>query len=232
MSDGVRSDGQLQLLVERIERIGEEIAGLQDDRKDIYAEAKVAGYDPAVIRAVIARRRMPPDQRAEADALIETYEAALAGAAPDPAVPPDAAARELAVAVLAEQFSGMDDPVQADLLVEHVAVLLDIRAEIADLRRQEQARRKLAVAEGFLAKPMMALVQWLEKCAKHGVDAMRGGEAVFHLYRGTVEGREGGPAPSISGDPKLQAAFGAGGKGAAGKALANTLAWLETGMGN
>lgn len=229
-------DGRLLLLVERIERISDEIKGLQDDRKDVYSEAKAVGYDLPTLRTVIARRAMEPNARSEADMLVETYEAALEGA-PDPAVDPDTAAREMAQAVLAEQIEGISDPQQAALLVEHVTVLLDIRAEISGLRAQESHRKTLAKGEGFLPKQLSAVVRWLEKCAKHGRDTMRAGEATFHLYRGTIEARGGnfsgalGAAP-VSTDPKLQETFGKAGTAAQRKKLDTTLAWLETGLGD
>ena len=47
-------DDRLRTFVERIERISAEIAGLQEDRRDVYAEAKAVGYDAAVLRMVVA----------------------------------------------------------------------------------------------------------------------------------------------------------------------------------
>lgn len=73
------SDDRLRLLVERIERISEDIAGLQQDRRDIYAEAKATGYHVPTLRKVVARRKLDPSAREEADALLDTYEAALLG---------------------------------------------------------------------------------------------------------------------------------------------------------
>ena len=219
------TDDRLRLYVERIERVSEEIAGLQQDRKDIYAEAKAVGYCPATLRKVIARRGMDPADRAEADMLVETYEAALGGTGPDPAVDPDQASREMALAILAEQIEGIADPVQAAKLAEHVTVLLDIRAEVAELRRMEAARKALAATEGFDKPALTRVVRWIEKCAKHGADAMRAGEAVFQMYRGTVEGRGIAPSEPVTKDPKLQGAFGAKG----GKPAANRLAWFDAG---
>jgi uncharacterized protein (UPF0335 family) len=197
------SDDRLRLFVERIERISAEIAGLQEDRRDVYAEAKAVGYDAAVLRMVIARRAAPPDVRAEADAMVAAYEAALGGGAPDPAVDPETASRELAIAILADQIEGISEPDRAALLVDHVRVLLDLRAEIAGLRDMEKGRKALAEAEGFDKAGLTRVVRWIEQVMKHGSDAMRAGEAVFQLYRGTVEGRGLSGAP-ITNDPKLQ----------------------------
>lgn len=198
---------ELRLLVERIERIGEEIAGLQEDRRDVYAEAKARGFSPSIIRKVIARRAMKPEDRQMVDAELETYEAALGGGDVADAMArlrPDAQA--LAVAMLAEQIAGIDDPATAEALIGHIAFLLELRAEIAVLRGQESDRKKLAKAEGFDAKQLALAVRWYEKCAKHGEDAMRAGEATFGLYRSTYDAHDGEAGP-VTADPLLAAKF-------------------------
>lgn len=220
------TDDRLRLFVERIERISAEIEALQQDRKDIYLEAKAVGYDPRVIRMVIARRAVAPDLRAEVDALVEAYEAAIGGTAPDPAVDPDTASRELAIAILADQVEGITDQTRAEALVDHVRVVLDIRAEIAGLRDMEKGRKALAEAEGFDKPGLTRVVRWIEQVMKHGPDAMRAGEAVFQLYRGTVESRGlGAPAP-VTGDPKLLRLTKSG---PAPRPAANRLAWFDAG---
>ena len=74
------SDTRLKSLIERIERLIEERQGISGDIRDIFTEAKSAGYVPKAMRKVIARRAMNAADLAEEDALIEAYEAA-AGAA-------------------------------------------------------------------------------------------------------------------------------------------------------
>lgn len=71
------TDDRLRLLIERIERLNEEKKGIQDDIKDVYAEAKAVGYDTKILRAVIRLRAMKPDDRAEYQALLDTYLTAL-----------------------------------------------------------------------------------------------------------------------------------------------------------
>jgi uncharacterized protein (UPF0335 family) len=71
------TDDRLRLLIERIERLTEEKKGIQDDIKDVYAEAKAVGYDTKILRAVIRLRAMKPDDRAEYQAILDTYLAAL-----------------------------------------------------------------------------------------------------------------------------------------------------------
>lgn len=70
-------DGQLRSFVERIELIEKEIKEWQDDKKDVYAEAKSAGFDPAIIRLVVKDRAADPNDLSEREALLETYKRAI-----------------------------------------------------------------------------------------------------------------------------------------------------------
>ena len=76
MSDAIAAE-QLRLLIERIERLEEEKRGLSDDIKDVYAESKANGYDVKTMRAIVRLRKMEKHHRDEAEALLETYKAAL-----------------------------------------------------------------------------------------------------------------------------------------------------------
>ena len=71
------ADDRLRLLIERIERLEEEKKGIGDDIKDVYGEAKAVGYDARIMRQIVRLRKMKPDDRAEMDAILETYMAAL-----------------------------------------------------------------------------------------------------------------------------------------------------------
>ncbi|MBD99749.1 MAG: DUF2312 domain-containing protein [Verrucomicrobia bacterium] len=71
------TDDRLRLLIERVERLEEEKKGIGDDIRDVYAEAKAVGYDTKIMRQVVKLRKMRPDDRAEQDAILETYRAAL-----------------------------------------------------------------------------------------------------------------------------------------------------------
>jgi uncharacterized protein (UPF0335 family) len=76
MSDTVAAE-QLRLFIERIERLEEEKKGMSDDIRDVYNEAKSQGYDTKTMRSIIRLRRMEKHARDEAEALLETYKAAL-----------------------------------------------------------------------------------------------------------------------------------------------------------
>ena len=76
MSDNVAAE-QLRLFIERIERLEEEKKGMADDIRDVYAEAKSQGYDSKTMRAIVRLRKMEKAAREEAEALLDTYKAAL-----------------------------------------------------------------------------------------------------------------------------------------------------------
>ena len=68
---------QLKAIVERIEHLEEEKKAISDDIRDVYAEAKGNGYDVTALRAVIRLRKQDKDERAEQEAILETYLHAL-----------------------------------------------------------------------------------------------------------------------------------------------------------
>lgn len=67
----------LRQFIERIERLDEEIREMNADKRDVYAEAKGSGFDPKVMRQVIAIRRQDADTRAEHEAILDLYLNAL-----------------------------------------------------------------------------------------------------------------------------------------------------------
>jgi len=68
---------RLRSLVERIERLEEERRALSCDIKDIYAEAKSAGFDPRVLRQLISIRRREAAEVEEQKTLLDLYRRAL-----------------------------------------------------------------------------------------------------------------------------------------------------------
>ncbi|WP_284945827.1 DUF2312 domain-containing protein [Acidisoma cladoniae] len=81
-TDDVASQGniaadRLRSLIERIERLEEERKALGSDIKDIYAEAKSAGFDVAVLRQLIRIRKQEPADVEEQETLLDVYRRAL-----------------------------------------------------------------------------------------------------------------------------------------------------------
>lgn len=68
---------QLLQFVERIERIENDITSLKDDEKEIYSEAKSAGYDIKALRQIIKIRKVDPDKLEQEEAIVENYKNAL-----------------------------------------------------------------------------------------------------------------------------------------------------------
>ncbi len=74
---GALDNAQLKSIIERIEKLNEDTAAIAADIKEIYSEAKSAGYDPKYIRQMIRLRKMDPDELDEADELTKMYRDAL-----------------------------------------------------------------------------------------------------------------------------------------------------------
>jgi len=71
------TNNQLKSLIERIEKLEGDKRSIADDIKDVYAEAKGNGFDPKILRKVVALRRQDADKRLVEQTLISTYMDAL-----------------------------------------------------------------------------------------------------------------------------------------------------------
>ncbi|MDR3208584.1 MAG: DUF2312 domain-containing protein [Rickettsiales bacterium] len=74
---GAIDNKQLITIIERIEKVNEEVNALGADLKEIYTEAKSAGFDPRYIRQMVRLRKMDPDELSESDELTKIYRNAL-----------------------------------------------------------------------------------------------------------------------------------------------------------
>ena len=68
---------RLRSLIERIERLEEEKKALSGDIRDVFAEAKSAGFDVKIMRAILKLRKMNAADRDEQEFLLDTYRKAL-----------------------------------------------------------------------------------------------------------------------------------------------------------
>jgi uncharacterized protein (UPF0335 family) len=68
---------QLKAIIERIERLEEEKKTISDDIRDVYAEGKGNGFDVKALRAIVRLRKQDPNERQEAETILETYMQAL-----------------------------------------------------------------------------------------------------------------------------------------------------------
>ncbi len=78
MTDGGGIAAQrLRSFVERVERLEEEKAALAADIREVYAEAKGDGFDVKTMRQIVRLRKLDSSDRAEQEALLDLYKAAL-----------------------------------------------------------------------------------------------------------------------------------------------------------
>lgn len=68
---------QLRSIIERVEKLEEEKAGLAADIRDVFAEAKGNGFDVKAIRTIIQMRKQDASEREEQETVLDTYLHAL-----------------------------------------------------------------------------------------------------------------------------------------------------------
>ena len=71
---------KLRAIIERIERIEEEIKELSEGKKEMYFEAKGNGFDVKILREVIRIRKQDQKKREEQESLLDLYLQAIKGA--------------------------------------------------------------------------------------------------------------------------------------------------------
>ncbi len=73
---GIAAD-RLRTFVERIERLEEEKAAITADIREVYAEAKGAGFNAKILRQIVRLRGLDQADRREQEAMLELYKRAL-----------------------------------------------------------------------------------------------------------------------------------------------------------
>ena len=128
---------QLRSFVERLERLQEEIDSINEDKKDVYAEAKGNGFDVRIIREVLKIRRQDKSEREEREAVLDLYLQALGmsfgPADPDDEPAPRAPARTKEQAIKVGVSARMS--LQKELISEAEALGL-MRPEVAEENRR------------------------------------------------------------------------------------------------
>ncbi|MBT4908286.1 MAG: DUF2312 domain-containing protein [Rhodospirillaceae bacterium] len=78
MSDtgGIAAD-RLRSFIERVERLEEDRANLNADIREVYSEAKSAGFDAKTMRQIVRLRKLEPAERQEQEHLLEVYRNAV-----------------------------------------------------------------------------------------------------------------------------------------------------------
>lgn len=70
-------NNQLKAFVERLENLENEKKAIQQDITEVLKEAKGEGFEPKILKKVIALRKMDPEERERMELMIATYMAAL-----------------------------------------------------------------------------------------------------------------------------------------------------------
>ncbi len=71
------SGSRLRQFIEQVEYLEEQKAGISSDIREVFAEAKSAGFDVKVIRQILKIRKMDNDEFQEQEAVLDTYMQAL-----------------------------------------------------------------------------------------------------------------------------------------------------------
>ena len=79
MGDNNINADRLRSIVERIERMEEERKSIVSDIKDIYSEAKGAGFEVRALRQLIKLRSMNEADVVEQENMLDIYRRALGG---------------------------------------------------------------------------------------------------------------------------------------------------------
>lgn len=68
---------ELKQFIERVEQLESEKKDIAEQIKETMAEAKGRGYDTKALRTILKERKKSPDERAEEEAVLDVYKAAL-----------------------------------------------------------------------------------------------------------------------------------------------------------
>lgn len=68
---------ELRQFVERFEHLEAEKKDITDQQREVMAEVKGRGYDTRALRQIIKERKIKADERAEREAILDLYRAAL-----------------------------------------------------------------------------------------------------------------------------------------------------------
>lgn len=79
MDFGGNAGSQLTALIKRIQNLEDEIAALNQDKREVYAEAKATGFDKKVMRTVVRRLAKARSEVEAEDDLVDMYENIVRG---------------------------------------------------------------------------------------------------------------------------------------------------------
>jgi uncharacterized protein (UPF0335 family) len=83
MSDVTIPGGKIRSFVERIENLDSELAELNEQKKEVFAEAKGEGFDVKILKEIIKLRKQDQEERDEREGLLDLYMRAMEQVGPE-----------------------------------------------------------------------------------------------------------------------------------------------------
>ena len=83
MSDVTIPGGKIRAFVERIENLDTELQELNEQKKEVFAEAKGEGFDIKILKEIIKLRKQDQEERDERESLLDLYIRAMEQAGPE-----------------------------------------------------------------------------------------------------------------------------------------------------
>ncbi|MER2266789.1 DUF2312 domain-containing protein [Methylobacterium oxalidis] len=80
---GIAGD-RIRSIIERVEKVEEEIKDLMEAKKEIFLEAKSEGLDVKILKEILKLRKQDKDERDEHETLLEVYLRAMDAPMPAP----------------------------------------------------------------------------------------------------------------------------------------------------
>ncbi|TXM66819.1 MULTISPECIES: DUF2312 domain-containing protein [unclassified Methylobacterium] len=80
---GVAGD-RIRSIIERVEKVDEEIKDLMEAKKEIFLEAKGEGLDVKILKEILKLRKLDQDERDEHETLLDVYMRAMDAPSPAP----------------------------------------------------------------------------------------------------------------------------------------------------
>ena len=85
MADDIGIAGsRVRSFVERVEQLESEIAELNEQKKEVFLEAKGEGFDVKILKEIIKIRKQDKEERDEHETLLDVYLRAIDSAEPEP----------------------------------------------------------------------------------------------------------------------------------------------------
>ena len=77
MSDVTIPGGKIRAFVERIENLDNELQELNEQKKEVFAEAKGEGFDVKILKEIVKLRKQDQEERDERESLLDLYMRAM-----------------------------------------------------------------------------------------------------------------------------------------------------------